>query len=357
MAFLSEAAKRGKWDYFHFRERFGGISAARTGGGKRLRAVKTMLRVLRNTVIDMIKMLIILRRRDYQSIVVIDCFPFSVVSAIAGHRRVVLWSHDIIGTDHPAYAGWPNRLYRKLTRRALKKNGRVIVQDQDRLSLLIRSMDVEALPLRTVFMPVVLPAVDDRPMPRRITSRLPILMQLGGIGAYRLSDDLLHQYQESGGRYKLMFHGYLFPEISEQLARCAEIPLISTHLVQSNLLYQIIDFCDIGFLGYRETDMNHVYIRNASGQLVEFLRRGIPVVVAGKNNLGSFVETMQIGVAIDSVEDVGTAIGKIMSNYQQYSTACLACFRNHFDLAKYASSVFTWLNSDKTDERSDCRVA
>jgi hypothetical protein len=169
-------------------------------------------------------------------------------------------------------------------------------------------------------------------------------MQSGGIGAYRCSDLLLTHYQSNYGFYRLYFHGFIFEEIKTQLTKCAVQPMVSSRFIAPQYISQLNDYCDIGFVCYAdEENMNFFLIANASGQFVEFLRLGMPVISMGKTNLGRFVREHEVGLEIENMSEMTGAIEAIKKKYTLYSENCFKCFDRYFDFDRYVPQLTEWL--------------
>ena len=222
------------------------------------------------------------------------------------------------------------------------KNKKVIIQDSDRLNLLANSLNVESAQLNAYFMPIFLNSVDTCPT-QSAPSVKPILLQCGGLSSERLSDKLLQHYQNNCACYTLFFHGFITKEILSSINKSNVLPIISNFIVAGDKVPQIINKCDIGFIGYSQTDLNFYYISRASGQLVEFLRMGKPVIVMSHTNLNDFVELHKIGIGIKDIDQLNEAIGIIKSNYEFYSQNCLDCFRKNYDGQLFIPKILEWL--------------
>lgn len=339
--FIDNLSKHCELEYFHFRERgyfMERIVRNPTGIIPYLHATYGLY----VSVIDLIKLK--LKKLSDHKIIAIDHYSYALVCGIMPHNEIILWSHDIISKDLPMRSSVFVSLFMNKCAKELATRSKVIIQSKERLDLLLKSLSIEESidKINCFYMPVFL---DKAPRSERTINdqRKPRVMQCGGIGSYRYSDDLLGHYQGNSEKYRLYFHGVIFPEINERLKSCESQPMVSSIFINPDKLYQIIDFCEIGFVGYRQSDLNFKYISKASGQLVDFLRIGIPVVVLGDNDLGIFVKDNGIGVQLKYISDLNDAINEIVEKYQFYSQNCLKCFDDMFDSEKYILKVTTWL--------------
>lgn len=338
--FIDQASAQTEVTYFHFRER-GYFVQAMLKQKFSLRSWVMAIRAIHFSVVDALKLW--RNYRNYDTIIAIDHYAYAIASRIFRGKRVVFWSCDVISHDSVIYNHPFVRAFMKACAEALARNGRIIIQDEERLNLLKESLHINGQELDAIYMPVCLERTGITKRELSSTAR-PRLLQSGGIGAYRCSDKLLSHYQGNSDYYRLYFHGFIFEEIKRQLLECDVQPMVSSRTVSPKLIYQISDYCDIGFVCYEdEEDMNFFLIARASGQLVEFLRVGLPVIIMGKNNLPPFVEEQGIGIGITDMSEINHAIRTIAQNYQRYSQNCVQCFERYFDVGKYVPKVLGWL--------------
>lgn len=338
--FIDQVSARDDLTYFHFRER-GYFVQTMMKQKFRLRSWVIAIRTLRSSAVDSLKLW--RNYRNYDTIIAIDHYAYAIASLVFRKKKVIFWSHDVISYDSVIYNHPFVRVFMKACSEALVRNRRVIIQDEDRLNLLKESLHINDNELDVVYMPVCLERTGM--VKRELSSNdRPRLMQSGGIGAYRCSDKLLSHYQNNFDSYRLYFHGFIFEEIKNQLVKCDVQPMVSSRTVSPKLIYQLSDYCDIGFVCYEdEENMNFFLIARASGQLVEFLRVGMPVIVMGKNNLHQFVEEQGIGIGIKDISEMNHAIKTIVENYQLYSQNCFRCFNLYFDIEKFVLRIIGWL--------------
>jgi glycosyltransferase involved in cell wall biosynthesis len=302
-----------------------------------LRAVKHLLRLLKHGL------MLFRERGRFDVVIAIDNFLYILCDRFFPHQAVILWSHDFISHDQPRKGYFLQPSTAKLTANALARRGRVIIQDADRLALLLASIPLQdAATVSSVFyLPVSLPRVSAE---RRKPSQRPVLMQLGGISQAMGSIGLLEQYQEKCGLFDLYFHGFVAEEFVLHLNDAEYFPTVSSVPIHAGKLFRIVAKADIGFVFYDgNNDLNYFNIRNASGQLVEFLRQGKPLVAGGCNSLRALMEEYHIGVFIDDVAAVSDAVKTIMERYGQYADACVQLFADHYDIARYMTELSEWL--------------
>ena len=340
-SFMDEVGARAELEYFHFRERglfIQGVVAA----PRDPRAYRYAARALFSSFVDT---LALHRSPDaYDAVIAIDQYAYAAAAVALRQPNLVLWSLDIVARDHRLFGNPVLRVTRQLAMVGLRQHTRVIIQDRDRLGVLADSYGIDAASLDAFFMPVFLSSTEAVPGRLPDDGRL-VLMQCGGIGAYRLSDRLLHHYQGHANEYQLWLHGYLVgPDIRTGLDECRVHPAVSWKTVAPAELPQLIDQCDVGFVGYGTGDLNHRHMVNCSGQMLEFLRMGKPVIVSGSASLGAFVEAQGIGAYVADVSLLGSALRRVAQDYTAYSRRALDCFKKRFSAERNVLRLIEWLD-------------
>lgn len=291
--------------------------------------------------IEVLMLRIKIAKHDYEIIVAIDNVAFSVASIMS--NNVVLWSHDFVGEDQNESTSVVQRYIRRMTKRSLKKNPNLIIQDQDRLNLFTKNFTVQ-IELNVFFLPVSLRAcsVSSRKSP----DQRPIILQIGGINSYRsCSDVLLGHYQTNHDSYDLFFHGFLDNGFMKEVQVSGDkLPWISSAITDPYSLYKVIMKCDIGFVCYATENQNFYYISRASNQLVEFLRCGKPIIHLGKNTLADYVSEKRVGVSIVCISELDAAISEVVLNYSLYSDNAFKAFQEEYNLDNYLPSLKGWLD-------------
>lgn len=251
--------------------------------------------------------------------------------------KVVLWSYDILTKDYPVRIknGFLDRL---VTSKEMSKVKALIIQDEQRKRLLEES--VGAVFTNTIYLPVSLndsefcrKAAENRQKKNSLSTVS--IVQSGWIGKGRWSDKLIDAYQNWPISYELTLRGFIQADINDSLLRAKRKPEVSGSICDTDLLPQILNNCDIGFVGYSENDSNHRYIENASSQMVEFLRLGIPVIGCGSSSFNDFVTRQNIGIGISSIEEMEEAINKIVEDYSFFSSNARKLYESRFDLCSY----------------------
>jgi glycosyltransferase involved in cell wall biosynthesis len=343
--FMDEISKDYDIDYFHVKERGYWIESI-LGNLKRNPFKKGSYSAIYNIFKNSVQ-LFLKRWQHYDAVIAIDNFPYALASFFTG-KTVTLWSHDFVDSSQAKSKKFIHRLIALATKSSLKKNNRLIIQDADRLALFLDANNCDESPKHIFYLPVSLTAAspNTQNVLCSMRSTLPILMQIGGINISRSnSDQLLEHFQKNSHKFKLFFHGFISGEIQAILREQDILPLISSVSVSPSQISQIVDACDIGFVSYVANDLNFHFIARASGQLVEFLRCGKPIIVMGNTNLQKYVEDNAIGISIESIEELVPAIEKIEREYSFYSRNSLAKFNEIYNIQLYIPELNRYLQN------------
>jgi glycosyltransferase involved in cell wall biosynthesis len=276
----------------------------------------------------------------YEKIIVIDNFAYVVISMFA--KNTSLWSHDFVTNDQVHKNSMYQKTINKLTNYFLKQRQKIIIQDTNRLKLFCithclnySDLDIFCLPVSGC--PTISEQITKTPI-------VPRILQIGGINQHRsYSYDLMKHYENNATKYELHLHGFFDQFIKEEINHLKHIPFCSTLELEPNKVNKIIEKCDIGFIGYKTDNLNFYYISFASGQLVEFLKLGKPIIVFGNTDLVNLVKEHNLGFAIVSLEELNSAISYILINYEQLSINCKKLFNEKYNIQNYLENLHLWL--------------
>lgn len=251
-----------------------------------------------------------------------------------GQTRLIFWSLDYISDDFI----W-HRYY--LVRRLLKENVRlinkyesIIVQDKNRGAVLDSILGSHSI--KKSYLPVSLSndgfsaEVAHGKAGKKTIDNI-ALMQITA-ARIRGSDLLLSEYQTLTNNITLIFQGIVALEIQELIRTSAKKPVINMVSDDFVSMRKKIAEADIGFVCYMTKDLNHHFISNASGQAVEFLKMGIPLIVFESSDIGAFIEENHSGIFISSIKDLSSAARTIAEHYSEYSNAARCAYEKHFNL-------------------------
>lgn len=230
----------------------------------------------------------------------------------------------------------------------------IIIQDEIRLFQLVNTLNLNRK-IKSFFLPNSI-FKDDFVMKSdffrekfNITNENKILLSAGMISEYVSSYDIAKVMgsQNQVKNIVTIFHNRLKDDYEEfYLNKIREVSnnkvLLSLEPVHFNDLFKIYSSVDIGLVIYNSkiNDLNYTEIGSASGKLFQFAKFGIPVIASNIEGLKNLVKKYNLGVTIDSVEEIPNAIKEINKNYEFYSNSSKEAFESHLCMDVFLSKLF-----------------
>lgn len=328
-------------EYFFFRERGYLIKSELLQIKKNPFNLK-LLKPIIYTLVDCLKLIKRINKK-YKAIIAIDSYPYFFTTMIFRHENVILWSLDFISIDNPDNCYWVNKYIFNKVNKYLKINKKLIIQDTDRLTCFLKSIDSSIK--ENFLLPVSYPEININATENNVHKK-PVVLQIGGINKYYSNSDvILDDFNNNYKHYQLFLHGFFDTEIENKINELICIPICSNIILTAENISKIITACDIGYISYNALNENMYHVSYASGQLVEFLRSGKPIILYGNCSIRVLIEEYQIGVYIDSQDEVQGAINLILSNYSFYSTNAHKLFLLKYNLDIYKKGLLNYLHS------------
>lgn len=326
-------------DYMFFPERGYFLGVAKNLKEK-IREILSLVKCVKYIII----FLKIKLSKKYEYIIAIDNFVYIVFSVFT--KNITLWSQDFVTTDQEHFNSYFQKYIYKQTRKIFCNQNKLIIQDKERLDLFCNTYKLNVQQIKYFLYPVSLPPVIIPNLPIKKPETRPKLLQIGGINQYRSSSlDLINNYQINYKHYELFLHGFFDSEIVNYLEKIKIMPYCSSLNISPKSLPYIINVCDIGFISYNSSNKNFYYISSASGQLVEFIRMGKPIIVHGNTNLKELVEKHKIGIYCENFDDIPYAIKIIIKEYKEISFNCLKLFNRTYNSTLYVNKLLNWIIS------------
>jgi len=283
---------------------------------------------------------------NLHAIIAIDHSALNAAAEYASSRtKLVFWSHDIISSDTFFYNCYFIRRIIRQNIRNIRKFGCIIIQDYARSALLNALLFSHSIP--KFYLPISLR--DDhyaqqvaRDKANKVHLQHINLMQQN-FSEERGSDVLVAVYQTFDDYVTLLFQSSTSSTVHTLLGLVERKPVLYPLQESLSTMREHIAQSDIGFICYQVQDLNHAFLSHASGQLVEFLRFGIPVVVFKAYELGQFVETYHAGVYINDITTLREAIEKIRGKYAEYSLNARQLYEKQFNLTLYLKKLIILL--------------
>ncbi len=261
---------------------------------------------------------------------------------LKGNTRLIFWSLDHFSQDHPwMYSYWIRRLVRE-NRKDIKKCDLIIIQDNKRAAVLDSILNSHDIP--KFYLPVSLEAdafseAEAQRRRSRVFDGNITLMQLGAIQSERNSHAIVDAYQKMPDNILLVFKGSMSDQVHTLVEKAVRKPSVYPKSTTFKEMRERISQADIGIIACGLKTLNNYFFSSASGQLVEFSRLGIPVIVLDIEELGEFVDRNKCGLSISNVSQLDYAIQQIVQDYGNYSRAAHSTFRKFFDIELYRESL------------------
>ena len=275
---------------------------------------------------DIIKFKKKIKHDNYDILITKNHLAFAIASFFFDETKIIFWCYDYYSYESDYYRLFIVKKLLQRNKKSLEKGSQLIIQDENRLAILERVLGIELSPEKHIIIPVFLDKTNAKPL-KEIFGKKPIIMQCGSFHEERQSLKLLSHYQNNDN-YVLYYHGInMLP--GNIFLKVRKVPIVSTQLYDKERSYQVIDYCDIGFIGYtQKNDSNYKYMAYSSGQLAMFLRKAKPVISMGNNDIGLLLNKYNAGVEIQTIDELNNAIDLIVKNYKKYSSGALDLFNN-----------------------------
>lgn len=278
--------------------------------------------------------------KEYDAIIAIDeaALAYAIRHNIL-KQPIILWSHDILTPDQP----WCESLFTQRMLRYLRCNINMcrlfIVQDHYKGALLDSVLLTKSV--EHFYLPVSLPDNEFslaqraiRKEKRKLEHKVR-LMHLGTIDTTRGSDQVLVAYQNIQKGVELVLQGYVTQRIKALIETLARKPVVSPKYATIEDYQAAFASVDIGIMTNISLVINNYFCSMASGQLAEYTRMGIPVIVLFAEELGTFVEREQCGIYLRGTEGLPDAVAKLAGNYAFYSCNSSSVYDKYLNYELY----------------------
>lgn len=281
-------------------------------------------------------------KKDFDTVIAMDHSALFYTCKFINKRRskLIFWSYDIICCDHIWYINSPSiRNVIEENRKNIHLVDHIIVQDYFRGAVLDSSVFSHDIPKTYIPVSLLPDNFSDKTAKEKEAKQFdeekPVLMQVGAINKYRFSDQLIEILQENATIFSLKLLGFPSKEIIELQSRSITKPELLSPRESLKEMREIISSADIGVVGLNEINLNNLFYAMASGQTVEFLRFGIPIIIIGHKEAGEFFERENVGIFLTNTNGLFEAIDKIKMHYKSYSCDSYKLFHKKFSLENY----------------------
>lgn len=235
----------------------------------------------------------------------------------------------------------------KATERTLhRKTALTIVQDAQRALLLSQDNGVSIE--RMVYIPCGAMGPAYRKKSSLIRRRLgidegvPVILYAGKLAPWARVLEVADVAANCSRRWAFVFHGFPGegPYVEALRKKVCEHPgkmFLSTTMLPHNAFEEMLCSADVGLALYEDLGANFRLTGAASNKLASYLKCGLPVVTNSYPSLKEVVERYGCGICVSSMNELLTAIEKILSQHTQYTFNALRCFQQCFDLLPFWS--------------------
>jgi glycosyltransferase involved in cell wall biosynthesis len=117
--------------------------------------------------------------------------------------------------------------------------------------------------------------------------------------------------------------------------------LLSLNPLSFDHLYKIFSSVDLGLAIYnKELGDNFGIIGSASGKLFQYIKHGLPVIASDLPGLNSLIKDHDMGVVVESPNDIPLAIEKVMADYPYYSANARKAFVEELNMDLFLEGVY-----------------
>ena len=179
------------------------------------------------------------------------------------------------------------------------------------------------------------------------------ILHSGWIHEVMCSKDLAQESRRWPQNWRLIFHERMkrTPDesyIQEVINAGDKKTLLSLNPVEYDLIDEVVLSADIGVViydSYEKYGTSWISLAKGSGKIAHYLRCGKPVVCRNLPGFKEIIEKYQCGVMFDNINEIETAITKILGNYDFYHKNAYDCYKHEYEFGKYFKKVTSFLKA------------
>ena len=291
----------------------------------------------------------------YVGLIGVDPSGLILASRHAQRLRLptIYWSTEILHSSMVKNDEFLKR--RKTLEKHLSKDAElVIVQDQIRAQLLVEDNDLD--PARVILAPNAPKGAARRCKSNYwyqtlgISPDYSIALHLGPLSEWRMSQELVDSVQYWPPNWVLVMHlaSYYQKGTYRQAVIESADPkrvFFSQEPVPRTQLGELVDGADVGIALYAPQSVINIHEMGwSSGKLLEYMRRGLPVIVAPRHE--RFINKQRGGIVVSLPDEIGEALREIESDYDTYSSNVCSFFNQELQLDLSFQPVIDWFNAE-----------
>lgn len=221
-------------------------------------------------------------------------------------------------------------------KRILGHVGGIIIQDVNRLKVLGDDL--------LQFIPIVylLPLFSDRPVVTErsnvlretfgISESKKILLYFGALYAERMIDRIVREFCDADRKdVVIVLHNpQMTPEEAGRLESMGQDVIASTKFLSEDDLDRLVASADMGIALYDNDKPNTRYTAFSSEKVTTYLRCGIPFIAFDNESFRELSEAHACCALIVSIDELGKAMDKLLSNHAHYAREAQLAYRHIF---------------------------
>ena len=195
-----------------------------------------------------------------------------------------------------------------------------------------------------------------------LSSEQRVVLHTGSIDMWTGIEEIVRSVSAWPENWVLVVHTRFSAETSAVIDRLRELAVservfFSVQPVATREYDALVDGADIGIAFYfctsesKFTGQNHQFLGLSSGKIADYLRAGLPIVVNHAGSISDLLQSERCGIAVENGSNIGTAIGQIAGQYQEYSERACQVFDKYLDFRREFQEVIRRIDSLQEETR------
>ena len=301
------------------------------------------------------KVLALLHLRTYRFDLVLafDPHAFRLAARFVPLRKIIYYSLELYVGNFTYYDYPPNLA--SFERRNINEIGGLIIQSDERRRFFVSDYNLKAA-IPTLLLPVCARANGAPKMPRTMSpAGARRMLHLGGLN----SDNAVFRFCENISKVKdwqLLLHGHGFGKEIDQLRHriggyysgyYTNVRLDEEYFERLENSERLCSQADVGLAWYDgAVSPNFDTCALSSGKIAIYLKYGLPLIVRKYGSYVDILERSGCAVAINSPDNLMSALRHIEANYKKMSECALKIFQEYYNFAKYETSLVQFMTNN-----------
>ena len=250
---------------------------------------------------------------------------------------LIYYSLELFTWDHPRVArSMRMRRYKLTEEKYHRRSALTIIQDQNRGRALLADNKVHSL-MRLAYLPVSVSGPPYR-MPSRwlqrelaLETEHVLILYYGMICEERLNFEMARVAQQFPKNWRLVLHGFGSAETISTIRAIDETKRVcfSLKMVPADRRCDVVRSAQVGLALYRGENLNDRLTGRSSEKIALYFQCGIPTI-AFRHESYEHIEAEKAGVLIDRMEDLPTAVDRILQDYDCFAANAFSCYQKYY---------------------------